>query len=304
MQLTKSLIGHGAAPLLALYLGLNACAACGAEDGAGPSGFTLWQLPNQTHTQMMSYVMQTAEGSLIVIDGGMPGDAAYLRAFIAERGNHVHTWFISHMHDDHVGALIEILKQPGDLKIDSFCGSLPDDAWMEAHTGESEVALWNRFKEGMAAAKREVSELEPGQTMTIDEVTIEVLGVKNPEITQNPINNSSVVMRVTDAGKSVLFTGDLGAEGGRKLLDGPYADRLPSDYVQMSHHGQNGADKAFYERVGASCCLWPAPKWLWDNDKGGGRGSGPWKTLEVRKWMEELGTSRHIVMCEGLAEIQ
>ncbi|MCU0962279.1 MAG: hypothetical protein MUF48_19450 [Pirellulaceae bacterium] len=31
---------------------------------------TLWQLPNQTSTQMMSYVLQSARGKVVVIDGG------------------------------------------------------------------------------------------------------------------------------------------------------------------------------------------------------------------------------------------
>ena len=44
--------------------------------------FTLWQLPNQTPTQMMSYVIQTPHKKVLVIDGGNAGDAPYLRDFI------------------------------------------------------------------------------------------------------------------------------------------------------------------------------------------------------------------------------
>jgi len=35
----------------------------------------------------------------------------------------------------------------------------------------------------------------------------------------------------------------LGVEGGRKLLNSPYAKRLPADYLQMAHHGQNGVEE-------------------------------------------------------------
>lgn len=39
-----------------------------------------------------------------------------------------------------------------------------------------------------------------------------------------------------------MFTGDLGIEGGDKLLAGDYKEHLKSDYVPMSHHGQHGAN--------------------------------------------------------------
>ena len=127
---------------------------------------------------------------------------------------------------------------------------------------------------------------------------------ENPEITANPINNSSIAFRLWDATKSVLFTGDLGPEGGEKLLNSDQARHLPADYVQMAHHGQKGVSEAFYAAVNPSFCLWPTPKWLWDNDNGGGPGSGPWKTLEVRAWMDKLAIKRHYCMHEGLHEIR
>jgi hypothetical protein len=108
---------------------------------------------------------------------------------------------------------------------------------------------------------------------------------------------------MSDDVKSVLFTGDLGAEGGEKLLKSKYADALPSDYVQMAHHGQAGVTEAFYRKVNPSYCLWPTPQWLWDNDKGQGKGSGHWKTLAVRAWMDKLNIKRHYVMFQGLQQI-
>ena len=81
------------------------------ESGETPAGhFILWQLPPQTHTQMNSYILKTSGGSVIVIDGGCTGDAPYIRGFLGALGNHVHAWFISHSHFDHVDALIDILK--------------------------------------------------------------------------------------------------------------------------------------------------------------------------------------------------
>lgn len=266
--------------------------------------FTLWQLPNQTHSQIMSYVIRSVHGKVIVIDGGMAGDAPYLRGFLKELGNHVDAWIITHAHDDHFNALMEILKDPGELTIAGIHGSLPDAAWMNQYGSAGEKESFRLFEEALAQAGRTIEELTLGQILEIDGITFEVLGVKNPEITKNPVNNSSLVMRVADAKKSVLFLADLGVEGGDKLLNSPYADRLPADYVQMAHHGQTGVTEAFYQRVRASYCLWPTPKWLWDNDKGQGPNSGPWRTLEVRAWMDKLSVKKHYPMWEGLQKIE
>ncbi len=275
----------------------------GGESNAS-GRFTLWQLPNQTRTQMMSYVIRSDGGKVIVIDGGNAGDAAYLADFLKGQGGTVDAWFITHAHDDHFDALGEILKNPGALKIGAIYSSLPTQAWIDQHGVASEKASFARFQEALAQGKRTVTELSLGQEMEIDGIRIEVLGVKNPEITVNPVNNSSLVLRISDKSKSVLFLADLGVQGGEKLLQSPLADRLPSDYVQMAHHGQNGVNEAFYRRVNPSYCLWPTPDWLWENDKGGGKNSGPWRTLEVRAWMEKLPIKVHYPMFQGVAKVE
>jgi beta-lactamase superfamily II metal-dependent hydrolase len=264
--------------------------------------FTLWQLPSQTPNQMNSYVLRTVHGDVIAIDGGYTEDAGYLKGFIAALGNRVAAWLITHQHTDHVDALTAILRAPGDLQIDQIYGSLHTTAWVEAHE-KDEVETTVQLTEALTGAGRAVTEFELGQELAFDGVKFEVLGIKNPEITVNAINNSSVVMRVRDEGRSVLFPADLGVEAGRKLLAGPYGNRLASGYVQMAHHGQNGVEREFYEAVAARCCIWPTPLWLWDNDSGGGKGSGRWQTLEVRAWIEAMGVEQHYCLFNGLQEI-
>jgi hypothetical protein len=282
---------------------LGSCSSAEHDYKAKRKGeFVLWQLPSATPSQMNSYVLQTQAGKVVVIDGGTTGDASYLKGFLAALGNRVDIWFISHPHGDHVGALTEILKKPGDLAIGDIYGSIPDEQWVEKYESGT-TATVRAFNEALRESKRKVIEQNPGDILELDGITFHVLAVKNPEITANAINNSSVVMKVTDSRKTVLFTGDLGAEGGRKLMAGAYRKYLRSDYVQMAHHGQNGVDKDFYKEVRPRYCLWPTPKWLWDNDNGGGGGSGPWLTLEVRQWMKELNVEKNYVMMDGLAVI-
>ena len=62
-------------------------------------------------------------------------------------------------------------------------------------------------------------------------------------------------------------------------------------------------DEAFYRAVQPTYCLWPTPRWLWENDSGAGKGSGPWDTLNVRDWMSRLNIRRHYVAADGLHRI-
>ncbi len=268
-----------------------------------PSTFTLWQLPAQTRTQIMSYVIRSPGGKLIVLDGGVTGDARYLKKFVIDQGAKVEAWFITHPHSDHVQAFSAVLADPGPIEIKTIYASLPTEAWVRKYGNDREQATLRTFLESVRAANRTATELRLGQELWIDGVRVEVLGVKNPEIHPNAINNSSLVLRMSDATKSVLFLGDLGVEGGNKLLASRYRSRLRAEYVQMAHHGQNGVSEAFYRAVNPTYCLWPTPRWLWDNDKGQGKGTGPWKTLEVRAWMAKLNVQRHYVMADGLHRI-
>ena len=115
----------------------------------------------------------------------------------------------------------------------------------------------------------------------------------------NVINNSSVVFRADAEGQRILFLGDLGEEAGDRVLETVPAQALHADFVQMAHHGQNGVKKSFYQAVAPRACLWNTPDWLWNNDAGEGFNTGPWRTVEVRGWMEELGISHHFVSKDG-----
>ncbi|HOC57724.1 MAG TPA: MBL fold metallo-hydrolase [Verrucomicrobiota bacterium] len=294
---------------LLLGFGAGVCGVgCRTEPGPGATSgnsFVLWQLPNQTHSQIMSYVLRTAGGKVIVLDGGTTGDAAYLKGFLAAVGNEVEAWFITHAHDDHFGALTQLAGDKDAPRIKTIYGSLPTLEWVAATGyGAQDVKPYEQFLAALRKANQPILDLALGQEMVIDGVRFEVLGVHNPEITVNAINNSSLVLRVSDPVKSMLFTADLGVEGGRKLLNSPLAARLPSHYLQMAHHGQDGVEEAFYQAVKPTWCLWPTPLWLWDNDSGKGKGSGPWKTLAVRAWMEKMNIREHYVMARGLFRIE
>jgi hypothetical protein len=154
-----------------------------------------------------------------------------------------------------------------------------------------------------AAQNVEVVDSHCGDEFEIDGVHFKILSEKNPEMLTH-YNDQSMVIRVWDDHKSVVFLGDLGPEGGRKLMNSEYMKDVDCDYLQMAHHGQAGCDKEFYQRASFRACLWPTPTWVYNNDLGQGFNTGHLKTIEVREWMKEKGIAEHYVSCEGLVRIK
>ena len=102
------------------------------------SAFTVWQIPSHKNTIGNSYVFRTKTGKVIVMDGGYPEEAFTMRGFIGALGNEVEAWFISHPHDDHMGALSEILKQGmQDLRIKAIYHSSITDKVIDAEPKEA-----------------------------------------------------------------------------------------------------------------------------------------------------------------------
>lgn len=267
----------------------------------------LYQLAEQTSSQMMSYIVHTGSGRLIVIDGGMAGDASYLLETLQQiSGNEkptVDAWLLSHPHADHIDALMELCEyRAEEISIEQIYHHFPAADFLAEHEPQyaHTIAAYEELRPQLKPIETVVS---AGQRITVDDVTFDVLYTTNPAYTMNAGNNASTVFAMSAEGCRMMFLGDLGEEAGAELL-ARHGDALRSDIVQMAHHGQNGVRLDVYRAIAPQLCLWPTPAWLWDNDLNeGGRDSGPWKTLEVRKWMDEIGVHRHVVGKDGTARI-
>ncbi len=258
----------------------------------------LTQLKDNSANQMMGYIMKTSTGKVIVVDGGNDADEPNLVEHIKALGNKVDVWFITHPHGDHASAIIRVIEET-DIPIEKIYYTMNDLEWYknyaEERAGEAE-RFYNALQN--ERIKDNIEEVKLNQIINIDFIKCEILGVKNPEITNNAFNNSSMVIKMNLEKSSILFLGDTGEESGDKLLN-TQKDKLKSDIVQVAHHGQRGAKESLYQEIKPTICLWPTPKWLWDNDNGGGKDSGQWKTLETRAWMEKLGVKKNIVEKDG-----
>lgn len=258
----------------------------------------LIQLSPQTKGQMMGYIIKTKNDKMIVIDGGLGEDAKNLLKYIQNHDNKVDYWFLTHNHNDHAGAFVEIMKSD-DVQVDNIYVSLNEKEWYQVNEptrAEFTEALIDTLNE--EKLKDKVISPELNEKINIDDINVEILGIKNPEFTENPGNEQSMVIKFDTGKTKLLILGDTGEKSSEKLLLNQ-KDKLKSDIVQMAHHGQAGATEELYKAVNPTICLWPTPEWLWNNDNGNGYGSGKWKTLEVRKWIDNIGVRENYVEKDG-----
>lgn len=254
---------------------------------------------------MESFIITTADGKIIAIDGGHREDARYfvnyLKKLTGEERPRIDAWFLTHSHKDHVSAFFEVVQNmSNEVEIEKVYYNFPSAQFLLRGHDRNAAKTAEEFYSLLPLFANKACIVSGGDTYEIGEAKIEILYTTDPEITSNVTNNSSTVFKMTLGGKTALFLADCGAEAGNKIL-AKYAgtDMLDCDICQMAHHGQQGVTREFYEAVRPEICLWCTPRWLWENDAGKGFNTHVFKTVEVREWMEELGVKKNYIDMDG-----
>ena len=256
--------------------------------------FTLLQITSVKDTICCSYLFRTSGGKVIMVDGGFAHEHENLRQKIVEAGGTVDIWFITHPHDDHMGAFAEIMSDLRGIKIKKVVYSRCTDEVLRAETWAPQnfdlAKGYYKVLESITEGTDIIDLHTTGGRFDIDGIGIKVLGVSNPEFLNNSYNNNSMILRFWDRKKSVIILGDAGEECGDKAM-AAYPEWFVCDYLQMAHHGQNGCTRAFYDKTGFRACLWPTPSWVWEPTIN-------WiNTRDVRRWVEEKGVTENHVSC-------
>ncbi len=265
-------------------------------------------LKSVTNIQMNSFVITTEDGKLILIDGGQRANAEYLLSYLKELTGepvpHIDGWFLTHAHDDHVDAFLEILQNhPGSVEIDKVYMNIPSVQFFSRgpQPDKSAVGTAGEIYGALPLYADKLCVCTAGDVYEIGDARFDILYSPDPFITPNVCNNSSLIFKMTLGEKTTLFLADCGVDAGNRMLEQfKGTDTLACDICQMAHHGQQGVTKAFYEAVRPEICLWCTPDWLWNNDRGKGFNTHCFKTVEVRGWMDEIGSvKKNYIMMDG-----
>jgi len=147
---------------------------------------------------------------------------------------------LSHFDSDHSGKAVEIINT---LKVKNII--------ISKQTEKSE-----QFENTIKAAKQNnvnIIQVESGDILTIDkEVQFEILWPKIEQvITENALNNNSIVAKLKYREFSMLFTGDIEEIAEKAILEEyKNSNILKSTILKVAHHGSNTSSiEEFIKRV-------------------------------------------------------
>ncbi|MBR5280744.1 MAG: MBL fold metallo-hydrolase [Clostridia bacterium] len=282
-------------------------------------GGTLYQLADSKGSQMNSYVIQTENNKVIIMDGGYDRNKQDLinlaKEITGQAVPEIEAWIFSHTHSDHVNAFSSMFNESSTknaLNVKKLYYNITsreyiakvenESSWEGAYkTYDNFVKALNTFP----SSKRVV--VQQGDVITIDGIKIEVMLVPDETVGYNGsgLNDASVIYRVTIGGQRILFLGD-GYKSCASRLYKAYKNDFTADVVQMSHHGSQGFDKAYYKRIAPKACLWPSPQFMWaDENQIKNDGGYELETVELHRYMRyELNVKYHYMTKDGNIKLE
>lgn len=138
-----------------------------------------------------------------------------------------------------------------------MCGSIPKII-KDLEVGEiiigKQFESSDNYEEVMSLVKDkniEIHVLESGQRINIEKnLYIDILWPGKNQISENPLNNNSLVCKLNYNNFSMLFTGDIEKVAEEKMLKNINNDLLKADILKVAHHGsKTSSTQKFIEKV-------------------------------------------------------
>ena len=174
-------------------------------------------------------LLVSSGGAYLLVDGGGVPDGAdpgarIVLPYLRERGiRRLDAVALSHPHPDHALGLLTVLRE------------VPADRlWLPAGIGRGPLvdALLS------AAAPARVEWLAAGERRTLGGATVRILGPPRDVDAFRTVNDRSLVLHLSAAGRSLLLPGDAGAAAEAEL------PLLASTVVKVPHHGSRTSSSA------------------------------------------------------------
>lgn len=263
---------------------------------SGSASTTVTQLKS-VYINGMSYVVQLADRSFIIYDGGYPDTDDDLWNKLVElngssSGIVIRAWLLTHGHDDHYRCMQSFANNYASrVKVEYFLMSPINSAdvqasWDATFTNGTIQQSIAKF----AGAK--TCYVHTGMRFTFCNTEMDILFTADDlfiEKLSNDFNNSSIVSKIYTDNKSAIFLGDAGDDTAFKLED-YYGNYLKSDMCQIAHHGVEDFPLSTYDIIRAPILFYPCSNSLYNMES---------RFHEVRQAMKVADYTKEILIHEN-----
>ena len=200
-----------------------------------------------------STLITTQFNKKILIDGGGSefgstfdvGEKTLLPYLLKKKIHKLDYVIISHFDSDHVGGILTILEE---LNVKQVL--IPKQVEYSEN--------YNKFLDIIKKRNIKVKIVGEGNTINIDKNTyLDILWPEEKQITDNVLNNNSLIVRLCYKNFKMLFTGDIEAIAEQRLLQKyENTEKLTADILKVAHHGSKSSSIAeFLEKVNPRIAL-------------------------------------------------
>lgn len=263
-----------------------------SSDGVLSGGVIMFLRNNATRQQQLCGFVKSSDGKTVVIDGGVEQDADHLYNVIKENGGYVDAWVITHPQTDHVGGLYAMLRDHKDIDIRNIYYRFFEYEWYEKVDPE-EIGMLYHLMQVFAEvpAERLHSDIKRNDVIKLsDKLSVRVMNDPKKSEGTFAVNGSGVMYDITVDGKHLVILGDMSELVGNEHYSEGVLENLACDYLQVSHHGQNGVGETFYRVCDPANCIWSTTESIYNAVKGNYKGYLTWLTKE---WLSKLNVKEN-----------
>ncbi len=252
----------------------------------------------------MGFLYQLADGSFFIMDGGYWGAGGNYTANAmnpTKSSSVAHTifevmkahapdpenivvagWFISHTHEDHLGAFVDISlteEYRNKITIETIIHNTPSDGELLSETnGQLILEIAHRLEESIERFKKSTSpniniiKAHGGQKMYFRDLAFEIYTSQSTLLYSTDVstganfthavnhNDTSILSRVYYQDTTAMYFADSWVQTNRLVINPLYRRNLDCDMLQPSHHGYSDTKSGIsYKHLSTppKMVLWP-----------------------------------------------
>lgn len=189
---------------------------CSCSESRAASGFSITFID----VGQGDSALVVCDGHYMLIDGGDAAAGEKVCDVLKENGvKRLDILVASHLHDDHIGGLIEVLDYAQRVKL------------VLSNKKKYDSGTFDDFHNRLVNHRVKIKVPKEGNTYQLGSATIEVLSVRAKD------DNDSLVLLITYGEHKFLFAGDMEQDQEREICAHYHDERQDITLLKVGHHG-------------------------------------------------------------------